>query len=183
LNVAQGVDVHPQFVSLCLSLVSRMDLQKIKQLIEVLAASDLDEIELVEGEHRVRLVRRIGARTGHTSARKVTEPAVPSAQLPPAAQPGLEPAAAQRLQPSATPVCAPLYGIVHLTSAPDAPLFVQPGDRVQAGQTVCVIEAMKMFHEVKLERPGRIVEVMVAAGAEVEAGTPLFMLDTATDHV
>ena len=76
-----------------------------------------------------------------------------------------------------TQVHAPLYGIVHLTPAPGAPVFAQPGDQVQAGQTLCVLEAMKMFHEVKAERAARVVAVLVAAGDEVDAGAPLFALE------
>lgn len=160
-----------------------MDLEKIKQLIEVLAASDLDEMELVEGAHRVRLVRRLATRTVVPVARKGLTPAdVPalSESTPPRAE---EPVAATQAQFGLAKVCAPLYGIVHLTPSPDAAVFVQPGDSVQVGQTVCVIEAMKMFHEVRAEQPGRIAAVTVAAGDEVEAGTPLFLLEAMGDDV
>lgn len=164
-------------------LVLWMDLEKIKQLIGVLAASDLDEMELVEGDHRVRLVRRTGVSPpapGVLNERASVE----RSSLVAAASAGGRPLVLAA-PPQAGPVSvyAPLYGIVHLTPAPDAAVFVQPGDRVQAGQTVCVIEAMKMFHEVRVERPGRITAVTVAAGDEVEAGTPLFLLDTTGDDV
>lgn len=164
-------------------LVLRMDLEKIKQLIGVLAASDLDEMELVEGDHRVRLVRRTGVRPPAPGVHDGRASGERSALATSAPEGGGPPVPATPPQAGPVPVSAPLYGIVHLTPAPDAAVFVQPGDRVQAGQIVCVIEAMKMFHEVRVERPGRITAVTVAAGDEVEAGTPLFLLDAAGDDV
>jgi acetyl-CoA carboxylase biotin carboxyl carrier protein len=73
-------------------------------------------------------------------------------------------------------VRSPLYGILHLTSAPDAPAFVQAGDLVHQGQTLCIVEAMKIFHEVKAEISARVDAVLGQAGQEVEAGAPLFRL-------
>ena len=147
-----------------------MELQKIKQLIDVLAASDLAELELVEGDHRVRLVKRLGA------------PAVPEP-----ARPGLAPPAPKRIaapsphEPDAardTGECvkAPLYGVVHLTPSPGAPVFVRVGDTVRPGQTLCMVEAMKMFHEVQARQAGVIAAIHAVAGEEAEAGAVLFRL-------
>jgi acetyl-CoA carboxylase biotin carboxyl carrier protein len=148
-----------------------MELQKIKQLIDVLAASDLAELELVEGDHRVRLVRRLVAvpesfgRLAAVSSNAVSAPlpAAPAGSGPDAAEP-------------AGQVTAPLYGVLHLTPSPDAPAFVRLGDSVQPGQTLCVVEAMKMFHEVKAPRGGIVAAILAVAGEEVEAGTALFRL-------
>lgn len=126
----------------------RMDIQKIRQLIDLLARSDLSELELVEGELKVRLLRRAGA----AIAMPVPQPA------------------------SAAVITSPLYGVLHLTPSPHEPAFVEPGDDVQAGQTVCVVEAMKMFHEVKADRAAKVLAVLVADGQEVEAGQALFSL-------
>ncbi|WP_459575412.1 acetyl-CoA carboxylase biotin carboxyl carrier protein [Cupriavidus sp. 8B] len=68
---------------------------------------------------------------------------------------------------------APLFGIVHLRPSPDEPAFVQPGQTVEAGQTVCVIEAMKVFNAVLAERDGMVEAVLVESGNEVDAGQPL----------
>ena len=145
-----------------------MELQKIKQLIDVMAASDLAEIELVEGDHRVRLVRR-----------GVTEqPTVASRPETPAAGGPARGANEFSKQP-ADLVLAPLYGVLHLTPSPDAAVFVQPGDTVATGQTLCVIESMKMFHEVKAPRRARIAAVLAQAGEEVQAGAALFHLQAA----
>ena len=153
-----------------------MDLQKIKELIDVLAASDLAEIELIEGEHRVRLIKRMRAEEGaYVSAAAASVYATPDAR-------------AQAIVPSETlcqpplktqgdeRVTAPMYGVLHLTPAPGVATFVQLGDTVKPGQTLCMIEAMKMFHEVKVRSAGRIEAILAASGEEVEAGAELFRL-------
>ena len=73
-------------------------------------------------------------------------------------------------------VTAPMYGVLHLTPAPGVATFVQLGDTVKPGQTLCMIEAMKMFHEVKVRSAGRIEAILAASGEEVEAGAELFRL-------
>ncbi len=158
-----------------------MDLQKIKELIDVLAASDLAEIELVEGKHRVRLIKRL-----HTEAGAYLSPAPTAAPVMANEEPETgapTPAPQQALSNSNTEagdlVTAPLYGVVHLTPSPDAAAFVQLGDTVQAGQTLCVMEAMKMFHEVKANRKGRVAAILATAGEEAEAGAALFELKAA----
>jgi acetyl-CoA carboxylase biotin carboxyl carrier protein len=156
-----------------------MDLQKIKELIDVLAASDLAEIELVEGENRVRLVKRLraeddaGLRAAPGAAHLAAHAAPENDAAPHASQPALSNTEAGEW------VTAPLYGVVHLTPSPDAAAFVQPGELVQAGQTLCVIEAMKMFHEVKASHKGRVVAILATAGEEAEAGAALFQLKAA----
>lgn len=159
-----------------LAIGVRMDLEKIKKLIDVLAASDLAEIELVEGEHRVRLVKRLRAEEGAgLSATPAAVPVAPQARPEPDAR-------AQASQPEHSDteagewITAPLYGVVHLTPSPDAAAFVQPGDLVQVGQTLCVIEAMKMFHEVKASHKGHVVAILATAGEDAEAGAALFQL-------
>ena len=156
-----------------------MDLEKIKELIDVLAASDLAEIELIEGEHRVRLVKRLRAEEGTgLSATPAAASVAPQAASEPDAR-------AQASQPEYADaeagewVTAPLYGVVHLTPSPDAAAFVELGDLVLPGQTLCVIEAMKMFHEVKASRKGRVELILAAAGEEAEAGAALFQLKAA----
>ncbi len=74
-------------------------------------------------------------------------------------------------------VVAPLFGIVYLQPAPNAPVFVSPGQAVTAGTPLCVIEAMKMLHEIRAERDGTIAAVLVSSGQEVEAGQELMRLE------
>ena len=156
-----------------------MDLQKIKQLIDVLMASDLSELEFVEGEHRLHLVRRSrAASSGALAAGSLNPVVLPVAHVAQDA-PSQALASGEETAAPVEPgelVTAPLYGILHLTPTPGAPPFVQPGEIVQRGQTLCVVEAMKMFHEVKAERSATVDSVFAAAGQEVEAGAALFRL-------
>jgi len=141
-----------------------MKQEQIKTLIDALAASDLAELEYSEDGSTLRLVKR----SALTAAPAVRRPAATRAA--PAAGPA-EPA-----HPEATPAecLAPLYGVVHLQPAPGEPPFVQPGQAVEAGQMLCVIEAMKMFNEIRAESAATVEAVLVRSGQEVEAGEPLF---------
>ena len=141
-----------------------MKQEQIKTLIDALAASDLAELEYSENGSTLRLVKlaALGAASAARSPsgirkaprqapEETTAPAVASAEC-----------------------LAPLFGVVHLQPAPDEPPFVQPGQAVEAGQLLCVIEAMKMFNEVRADRTGTVRQVLVQSGQEVEAGQPLF---------
>jgi acetyl-CoA carboxylase biotin carboxyl carrier protein len=136
-----------------------MDRQLIKTLIDALAASDLSELEYSHDGETLRLVKRPAA----PAPRTPSPPPIPTtAPIPPPAGPTSE------------IVAAPLYGIVHLHPSPDADPFVAVGDMVTVGKVLCVIEAMKVFTELRAERDGTIAAVMVRSGQEVEAGQALF---------
>ena len=140
-----------------------MDAQRIKTFIDAMASSDLAEMEVSHEGWTLRLVR--GA----------TSPA-PAAAAPPRGAAATAPLAAMPSPGTAdTPreLAAPLYGVVHLKPAPDEAPFVVVGQSVKAGQTLCVIEAMKVFNEVRAEFDARIDAVLVTSGQEVEAGQPL----------
>jgi acetyl-CoA carboxylase biotin carboxyl carrier protein len=115
----------------------------------------------------LRLVRRADATTRSGS---------PAAVAPVAS---VAPTIASDPSTSIEPVTAPMFGIVHLQQAPGEPPFVAPGDVIETGQIVCTIEAMKVFNEVRAERGGRVSAVLVASGAEVEAGQALITLEPA----
>jgi acetyl-CoA carboxylase biotin carboxyl carrier protein len=139
-----------------------MDQQLIKALIEALATSDLSELDYSAGGERLRLVRSVGVPAGPDAPRPAEVPAAAVVAEP---------------SPSSAPVMtAPLYGVVHLQRSPDAPPLVAPGDAVAAGQVLCMIEAMKVFTELRAERAGSIAAVLVTSGQEVETGQPLFRL-------
>jgi acetyl-CoA carboxylase biotin carboxyl carrier protein len=154
-----------------------MDLQKIKGLIDLLADSRLAELELIEGDEKIRLVK---------AHRRATSDA--SEDIPPAARSTPAGGSAQPIPPIASSttadatasepqlVCAPMFGIVHLTPAPGESPFVGVGDAVEEGQALCTIEAMKMFNAIESEFKGRVVEILVKPGEEVEAGQPLFRI-------
>jgi acetyl-CoA carboxylase biotin carboxyl carrier protein len=134
-----------------------MNQEQIKTFIDALAASDLSELEFSEDGWTLRLAR----------------------QAAPAATANVDRADVQAVAPAADAASsadclAPLYGVVHLQGTPGDPPFVAAGQAVAAGQTLCVIEAMKVFNEVRAECGGVLQAVLVASGDEVEAGQPLF---------
>ena len=142
-----------------------MKQEQIKTLIDALAASDLAELEYSEDGSTLRLVKQ-SALTAVPTARR---PAAAARKAP----------AAESVQQAPPPVAAaeciaPLYGVVHLQPAPGELPFVQPGQAVEAGQMLCVIEAMKMFNEVRADAATTVQAVLVRSGQEVEAGEPLF---------
>ncbi len=146
--------------------IINMDQQRIKQLIDLLAESDLSEMTLSEGGTTVTLSRHSTASAVMPQSREVAPSAVAEA-VPPAA-PINAPAASQ--------ICSPLYGVLHLTPSPDEPPFTTIGATVAVGQTLCIVEAMKMFHQVKANQAGRIDAILAQPGDEVESGQPLFSI-------
>lgn len=161
---------------------SGMNQEQIRILIDALAASALSELEYSEDGCTLRLVKQ-GASTPLARAGRG---AADASAAPQATAHGRDDARADLAgaiqAPSvglaASPIecLAPLYGVIHLQPSPGEPLFVQPGQQVAAGQTLCVIEAMKVFNEVRAETDATIAEVLVRSGDEVEAGQPLFRL-------
>jgi acetyl-CoA carboxylase biotin carboxyl carrier protein len=160
-----------------------MDLQKIRALIDLLADSPLEKLEVIEGGERVKLVKakRRGKRGGRDAAAPlaVASPGFDQARgvTAPLADSALVDDLVQCAAGGASQVVrAPMFGIVHLTPSPgDAP-FVQVGDRVAEGQVLCTIEAMKMFNPVECDCQGTVSEVLVSPGSEVESGQPLFRI-------
>jgi acetyl-CoA carboxylase biotin carboxyl carrier protein len=140
-----------------------MDQQQIKALIDAMASSDLQEMEFSQDGWTLRLVRQDAA-----SAASAAAPSTPKAPLHRTATPRA-PARAE----SSKELLAPLFGVLHLQSAPGEPPFVVEGQSVKAGQTLCVIEAMKVFNEVRAEHDAVIDAVLVSSGQEVEAGQAL----------
>jgi acetyl-CoA carboxylase biotin carboxyl carrier protein len=142
-----------------------MDLQQIKAFIDAMASSDLAEMEFSHDGWTLRLVRGRGG--AHMAAPRV---------VPDRARRATGTAAApceDVVRPRENLARAPLYGIVHLQSSPSEPPFITPALAVKAGQTLCVIEAMKVFNEVRAEHDAIVDAVLVTSGEEVEAGQPL----------
>jgi len=139
-----------------------MDLDEIKDLMAAFAASNLAEMHLTRGEWTLHLVR---SADGSVAA------------APPAATARQRPAAAPRPAPAADAgVRAPLAGLVYLSPTPSASEFVAVGRPVEAGDVVAVIEAMKVFNEIRAERAGTVEAICVASGDEVEAGQMLIRI-------
>jgi acetyl-CoA carboxylase biotin carboxyl carrier protein len=150
-----------------------MEPQQIKAFIDAMAASDLAEMEISHDGWTLRLVRHAGMGSGGSEAAQA-----PGAIAPETARSA---AVATPAQPAgdigAQEVRAPMFGVLHLQQAPGEPPFVKPGDRIEAGQMLCTIEAMKVFNELRAECAGRVSAVLVASGTEVEAGQPLMTIE------
>ncbi len=160
-----------------------MDIRKVKKLIELLDESGIAEIEITEGEEAVRISRYP---TGAAAA-----PAPAYAPPPPAAsapQSSAAPAAsAQPSEPAAAPaeddgfaVTAPMVGTFYSASSPGAAPYVQVGDRISEGDTLCIIEAMKMMNQIEADVSGVIKSIRVQNGEPVEYGQTLFVIDQRT---
>jgi acetyl-CoA carboxylase biotin carboxyl carrier protein len=147
-----------------------MDLDEIKALIEAMQASDLTEMEVSRNGWTLRMVRH---GNGATPAPR------PPKERPetPACEPSHTLAGVpQDTAPDRTEIRTPLSGIVHLAASPGAPPWVQPGQAVAAGTTLCTIEAMKVFTSVRAEWDGTVEAVLVADKTEVEAGQALMRI-------
>jgi acetyl-CoA carboxylase biotin carboxyl carrier protein len=139
-----------------------MDQQQIKACIDAMSASDVAEMQFSQDGWTLRLVRRsMNRRDESDGAASTAHESGNGDSIPTSAQ-------ATRMT-----LCAPLYGVVHLSPAPDQPPFVGVGTAVTAGQVVCVIEAMKVFNQVRAEFDATIAEILVTSGQEVDAGQPL----------
>jgi acetyl-CoA carboxylase biotin carboxyl carrier protein len=149
-----------------------MDIRKVKKLIELLEESGVSEIEISEGEESVRISRYPKSGTVTTSVAAAAPPAAaPQAAAP--AMPAQNPVAPVPGQQ----VTAPMVGTFYSGPAPGAKPFVEIGTEVKPGDTLCVIEAMKMMNQIESEFAGRVVSILVENGSPVEFGQPLFVIE------
>ncbi|GAB4182745.1 MAG: acetyl-CoA carboxylase biotin carboxyl carrier protein [Wenzhouxiangellaceae bacterium] len=150
-----------------------MDIRKIKKLIELLESSQLTELEIHEGEETVRLSRAI-----NMPPPAPVYSAPPPAAAPVAASPPAAPAAASDSSdiPDGHQVRSPMVGTFYASSSPDADAFVSIGQAVKPGDTLCIIEAMKMFNQIEADKAGKVVAVLVENGQPVEFDQPLFVI-------
>jgi acetyl-CoA carboxylase biotin carboxyl carrier protein len=153
-----------------------MDIRKVKKLIELLEESGIAEIEISEGEESVRISRYAQAapiQPMHLQAMPV-QGTMPAAQAPPeTAVPAVpEPAVAKGHE-----VTAPMVGTYYGSASPGAKPFVDIGSTVEPGDTLCIIEAMKMMNQIEAEIGGTVVSILAENGSAVEFGQPLFVID------
>lgn len=152
-----------------------MDIRKVKKLIELLEESGIAEIEITEGEESVR-ISRYAAAAPPMIVPTAPAPAAAAAPAPPAATPALDTAQPEAPAEGHT-VCAPMVGTYYSAPAPGAKAFVQVGSTVEAGDTLCIIEAMKMMNQIEAEIGGTIVSILAENGEPVEFGQPLFIIE------
>jgi acetyl-CoA carboxylase biotin carboxyl carrier protein len=152
-----------------------MDLRKLKTLIDLVAESDIAELEVTEGESKVRIVKSSAMPQNQVMmmpSQGVQQFAAPSVAAPaPAAAP--TPAAAE---PTGHIVKSPMVGTFYRASAPGAPAFIEVGSTVKEGDTLCIIEAMKLLNEIDADYSGTITQILVENGQPVEFGQPLFVI-------
>jgi acetyl-CoA carboxylase biotin carboxyl carrier protein len=150
-----------------------MDLRKLKKLIDLVQESGIAELEITEGEEKVKIVK-----SGTAAA--MTGPAAAPA-MPPAAAPGAPAAPPPPPAPAAAPaeghiIKAPIVGTFYRAPSPTANPFAEVGQSIKEGQTVCIIEAMKLMNEIEADASGVIKAILVENGQPVEYGQPLFLL-------
>ena len=153
-----------------------MDIRKVKKLIELLDESGIAEIEITEGEESVRISRHP---TG-VAAAPVAVAAAPLAAAAPApiAAPAASPvAAAAEPEEEGYAVKAPMVGTFYSSPSPGSPMFVQIGDRVNEGDTLCIVEAMKMMNQIEADVSGTIKSIRLQNGDPVEYGQIMFVID------
>jgi len=152
-----------------------MDLRKLKTLIDLVAESGVSELEVTEGEDKVRIVKNpapIAAPVQQVyAAAPAAAPAAaaPAASTPPAAE--VVPA-----EPSGHAVKSPMVGTFYRSPTPGADSFVKIGDTVKEGQTLCIIEAMKLLNEIESDKSGVVKEILCENGQGVEFGQALFII-------
>src|SRR5689334_15969163 len=156
----------------CSARGDSVDLRKLKKLIDLVQESGIAELEITEGEEKVKIVKG-----GAVDISPAPPPAAPPAK---AAAPEARPAAAA---PSEAPaaqeghvVKAPMVGTFYRTPSPDAKPFVEVGQAVKEGDTICIIEAMKLMNEIEADASGTVKAILVENGQPVEYGQPLFIL-------
>ena len=142
-----------------------MDLRKLKTLIELVESSGIAELEISEGEERVRITRSLAA----VPQQHVAAPAPQPVAVVPA-----EPAKAA--EPEGHVVKSPMVGSFYRCPSPGAKPFVEVGQSVKAGDTLCIIEAMKLLNEIEADQAGIIKAILVETGQAVEFGQPLFII-------
>lgn len=149
-----------------------MDLRKLKTLIDLVSDSNVSELEITEAEGKVRIVKSSGAPL------VMQQPAVTMAATPAAAPMAVAPAAeaAPAVQASHA-VKSPMVGTFYRSASPGAKPFVEIGDAVKEGQTICIIEAMKILNEIEADKSGTVSKIMCENGQAVEYGQPLFLID------
>jgi len=151
-----------------------MDIRKVKKLIELLDESGIAEIEITEGEESVRISRY--AQNVPAAVAPMAAPIAAPAAVAPAAAPAAAAPVAE-VEDDGSEVTSPMVGTYYSASSPGAAAYVQVGDRVNEGDTLCIIEAMKMMNQIETDVSGIVKSIRVQNGEPVEFGQVLFVID------
>ena len=153
-----------------------MDLRKLKKLIDLVQESGIAELEVTEGEEKVRIVRTGAAGEIVVAAPQQYALAPPQGAIVPAAPAAAPAPAAEPAAPAGHIVKSPMVGTFYRSASPGAKPFVEIGDTVKAGQTICIIEAMKLLNEIESDQDGVVKAVLIENGQPVEYGEPLVVV-------
>jgi acetyl-CoA carboxylase biotin carboxyl carrier protein len=147
-----------------------MDLRKLKKLIDLVQESGIGEIEITEGEEKVRISRQAPGGAQVLMATSGMQPMAYGAPAP-AAAPAAPP------EPKGHQLKSPMVGTFYRAPSPGAPSFIEVGQSVTKGQTLCIIEAMKLLNEIESDATGTVTAILVENGQPVEYGQPLFLIE------
>ena len=151
-----------------------MDIRKIKKLIELLEESGIEELEIHEGEESVR-INRGGSHHGQ-QAPQYAPPAAPQPQQQAQPQPEPSGGGSESALPSGHQVRSPMVGTFYRCPSPNDPAFVEVGQKVKAGEVLCIVEAMKMMNQIESDKSGTVEAILVEDGEPVEFDQPLFII-------
>ena len=152
-----------------------MDIRKIKKLIELVEESGISELEISEGEESVRI-----SRTAANAGFPVMQPAYAAPMAAPQAAPApaaAAPEAPAKAEFSGHIVRSPMVGTFYRTPSPDAKAFIEVGQKVNAGDTLCIVEAMKMMNQIEADKSGTVKAILVESGQPVEFDEPLVVIE------
>ncbi|PUE29299.1 acetyl-CoA carboxylase, biotin carboxyl carrier protein [Limnohabitans sp. JirII-29] len=149
-----------------------MDLRKLKTLIDLVSDSNVSELEITEAEGKVRIVK-----SAPTPVAMVTSVAAPVAAAPAPVAAAAAPAVVVPEAPAGHTVKSPMVGTFYRSSSPGSKAFVEIGSQVKEGETICIIEAMKILNEIEADKSGTITQILAQNGQAVEYGAPLFVIE------
>lgn len=152
-----------------------MDLRKLKKLIDLVQESGIGEIEITEGEEKVRISRQPTGQPMIMSGGFPMQMGGPG--MAPAAPVAAAPVAAAPPEPTGHTLKSPMVGTFYRAPSPGAPTFIEVGQNVAKGQTLCIIEAMKLLNEIESDKAGVVKAILVENGQPVEYGQPLFLIE------
>ena len=154
-----------------------MDLRKLKTLIDLVSESNVSELEITEAEGKVRIVKSGGNVVQQFVAAPMQAAPVQAAAAPAVAAPAAEQAAPAAAAVSGHQVKSPMVGSFYRAASPGAKPFVEVGDTVKEGDTLCIIEAMKILNEIEADKSGVVTRILADNGQAVEYGQPLFVIE------
>jgi len=154
-----------------------MDIRKIKKLIELLEESDIAEIEIHEGEESVRISRQNALTPPTVMPGPIFYGAPGAMPAPPTGLPAPPPETTEAAEPSGHLVRSPMVGTFYRAPSPGAKSFVSEGEQVALGDTLCIIEAMKILNQIEADKAGKVTRILVENGQPVEYNQPLFVIE------